>query len=309
MTSGKMGRGSHRLLRPAVVILLPMAILAVVGCAPLSKSRARVNVQRFPSAAGKSPVAAAHDSSSSLAEIVNEKIQHGRYAEGERALRQHLAEHPGDGAAQTMLHQLTVDPTQMLGSGARDYTVKPGDSYSSLAARYLGDASLFVVLARYNGSGNPSDLRVGQTVRLPLSASGGEATAGPVADTSPVRESTPSSSPAAAMADASPDARARRLQDESVVLFKQGKKQAALNHLDQALLIQPKLKSNGAVATSLRKQLVANYHEQAVVLYRDQKLDPAIALWDRVLAIDPGFEPAIIYRTRALELKNRLKQF
>jgi hypothetical protein len=45
------------------------------------------------------------------------------------------------------------------------------------------------------------------------------------------------------------------------------------------------------------------------VLYRDQHLDEAIALWDRVLAIEPDFEPAVVYRARAVELKQRLKQY
>ncbi|MEP7185889.1 MAG: LysM peptidoglycan-binding domain-containing protein [Rhodanobacter sp.] len=306
MTSRKIFSDGCRLLRAAV--LLPVALLAIVGCAPLTKHPARVTAQPDASNAPKSPVTATREKSSSLAAIVNDQVQHGNYVAGERALRQYLAEHPGDRAAQAMLHQITVDPTQMLGADARDYTVRPGDSYSSLAAKYLGDASLFVVLARYNGSGNPSDLRVGQTLRLPLSRrSVGEVAGGPMADTSSVSETTPLNM--AAIIDASPEAKAVRLQDESVTLFKRGKKQAALEHLDQALLIQPTLKSNGAVATSLRGQLVATFHQQAVVLYRDQKLDPAIALWDRVLTIDPGFEPAVIYRTRALELKRRLKQF
>ncbi len=306
MTSGRIG--GYRLLKPALVMMLPMAMLAVGGCAPMSKNRPRVTVSRDSSRAEKPPIVIDRGNAPSLAVIVNEKIQHGHYAEGEAALRQYLVEHPGDGSARAMLHQLTVDPAQMLGSDARDYTVKSGDSYSSLAARYLGDASLFVVLARYNGSGNPSDLRVGQTLRLPLPSSGaGEVVGGVVADASPRRETTGSQT--AAVTDASPAAKATRLQDESVVLFKEGRKQDALKRLDQALLIQPTLKSSGDIASSLRKQLVANYHEQAVVLYRDQKLDPAIALWDRVLAIDPGFEPAVIYRTRALELKRRLKQF
>ncbi|MDQ6646660.1 MAG: LysM peptidoglycan-binding domain-containing protein [Pseudomonadota bacterium] len=308
MTSVKMCSGGSRLLKPAALLLLSM--LVIVGCAPLTRHSVPVAVQPNASGAQRAPVAAARENSLSLAAIVNDQIQHGRYAEGEASLRRYLMEHPGEGSAKAMLHQLTVDPRQMLGAGAGDYTVKPGDSYSSLAAHYLGDASLFVVLARYNGSGNPSDLRVGQTLKLPLSARGvDEAVASPMADTAPVREATPLQVQVAALADASPEAKAGQLQEESVTLFKQGKKQAALKHLDQALLIQPTLKSSGAVATSLREQLVAKYHEQAVVLYRDQKLDPAIALWDRVLAIEPGFEPAVIYRTRALELKRRLKQF
>lgn len=299
-----MPNGGCRLLKSVIAVTLPMAMLATVGCASFSKSRARVSVQRPASSMATPAPSAVRGDASSLAAIVNGKIQHGLYAEGETALRQYLARHPGDGAAQAMLRQLTVDPVRMLGADARDYTVKSGDSYSSLAARSLGDASLFVVLARYNGSDNPSDLQVGQTLRLPVSSAGSSEV---IADASAVHETVTTTT--AAIIDASPAAKARRLQDESVVLFKAGRKRDALKRLDQALLIQPKLASNGAVATSLRKHLVANYHEQAVVLYRDQKLDPAIALWDRVLDIDPTFEPAVIYRTRALELKQRLRQF
>ena len=66
---------------------------------------------------------------------------------------------------------------------------------------------------------------------------------------------------------------------------------------------------SGADARALRKQLVAVYHQRAIVLYRDQQLDQAISLWNRVLAIEPDFEPATVYRARALELKQRLKQY
>lgn len=53
---------------------------------------------------------------------------------------------------------------------------------------------------------------------------------------------------------------------------------------------------------------VTEYHEAAVVHFRNQRLDEAIALWDQVLALDPEFEPARGYRTRALELKRRLEE-
>lgn len=56
-----------------------------------------------------------------------------------------------------------------------------------------------------------------------------------------------------------------------------------------------------------RAALVADYHRQALVHFRNQRLDEALALWDRALALDPGFEPALGYRARALELKRRLE--
>ncbi|MDE2054147.1 MAG: LysM peptidoglycan-binding domain-containing protein [Xanthomonadaceae bacterium] len=242
--------------------------------------------------------------------MVNDELQLGRYAEGESALRRYLKQHPGDRPAQAMLRQLTADPRQMLGAPSGTHVVQAGDSYSSLAARYLGDPSLFLILARYNGSTNPSVLRLGETVRLPLSAkrlSMASDTAEPGADSA--ESGAAAGATAAAPVAESAALKARRLQKESLALLDQGHKNQALARLDQALLVDPQLKPAGTGAAALRRQLLAAYHERAIVLYRDQHLDQAIALWDRVLAIDPNYEPAVIYRARALDLKHRLKQF
>ena len=102
----------------------------------------------------------------SLSAILDD-LQEGKYAEGEASLRRYLEKHPDDNAARAVLRQLTEDPEAMLGRQSHRYVVKRGDSWSALAARILGDPGLFLVLARYNDSGNPSDLRVGQVVRLP----------------------------------------------------------------------------------------------------------------------------------------------
>jgi tetratricopeptide (TPR) repeat protein len=196
-----------------------------------------------------------------------------------------------------MLRQLTADPEQVLGHASREYVVRPGDSYSTLAARYLGDGGRFLILARYNGSTNPSLLQVGQTLRLPA----------PHLTAADRPEGAVQDQPAPP--DASAAAKAHRLQDESLALLHKGQRSQALERMDQALDADPRLPPAGADARALRKQLVSVYHQRAIVLYRDQQLDQAIALWNRVLAIEPDFEPATVYRARALELKQRLKQF
>ena len=304
-----------------VLLLSLLAIFGVAGCAQVNKLRSRVDEQLGPHRTTQVVPAAATaqtgDSGvSSLATIINDQLQHGRYAEGERALHRYLSQHPGDRSAQAMLRQLTTDPEQMLGHASRNYVVQADDSYSSLAARFLGDPNLFLILARYNDSANPSRLRRGQTVRLPLSAANvsttAEAPARGAGDTQgaglKATGAPPVDSSPAAGTDL-PAAKAKRLQKESVALLGQGHKQQALARLDEALLIDPHLQPTGPGAASLRQQLVANYHQRAVVLYRDQHLDSAISLWDHVLAIDPGYEPAVIYRARARELKQRLKQY
>ncbi|MHB1057509.1 MAG: LysM peptidoglycan-binding domain-containing protein [Rhodanobacter sp.] len=280
--------------------MLAAAALCLSGCAPGGFSSVVVTPARS-SMPATSAASAATTQGPSLAAIVDNQLQPGHYASGEQALRRYLKQHPDDRAAQGMLRQLTVDPEQWLGARSRAHVVQPGESYSTLADRYLGDPNLFLILARYNGSTDPSLLRAGQTLRIPLSARGpSPATAAgsvaePSADTAPGVES--------------PAAKAGRLQDEGVALLGQGHTDQALARMDEALAADPRLKPTGAQAATLRTRLLDSYHERAIVLYRDQQLDQAIALWNRVLAIAPDYEPAVAYRARALELKQRLKQY
>ena len=288
--------GRRRTLAASMAIAL--ATLCASGCTPLRGAHSSVVVTPPPLPTA-SPAPASAPSEPSLAAI-RSQLQFGHYAESEKALRLYLERHPGDRAAKAMLRQLTADPRQVLGERWRAYVVQPGDSYSTLAGRYLGDPNRFLILARYNGSTNPSRLRAGETLHLPLSAAADTAAAPAAATTLPTAIVRGTESPAAA---------ARRLQDESVSLLDQGHRDQALARLDQALALDPHLKPAGAAATALRTQLLDSYHERAIVLYRDQQLDQAIALWDRVLAIAPDYEPAIVYRTRARELQQRLKQY
>lgn len=315
MTLGRMGGSKHPGLVRASVVGSLLALL-LTGCVSTGKIKSRPMVRPAAVEPAASQPVVVPVGETSLKGIVNNQILRGNYAEGERSLRAYLVQHPGDHPAEALLRQLTVDPRKMLGRQSSVYVVQPGDSYSTLAARYLGNANLFLVLARYNGSTNPSILRAGENLRMPSSAmADGQADGpvdGPVAaqSTAPAEpiDSLPPTAPASEMTVESSSVKATRLQRESVALMKRGKSTQALSRLDQALTLDPQLMPSGSAEVSLRKQLVASYHQRAIVLYRDQKLDQAITLWDRALAINPEFEPALIYRARAMELKRRLKQ-
>ncbi|OOG63519.1 peptidoglycan-binding protein [Rhodanobacter sp. B04] len=304
MTLARQFRFDGSWFRQAALVAILLAALGVTGCAQVNalKSKAGGN----PATASTPPPTRTETGRTlSFAAIVNE-LQLGHYNDGEQDLRQYLAQHPGDRPAQAMLHQLTVDPKQALGTRSRTYVVQAGDSYSTLAARYLGDPGAFLILARYNGSANPSVLRTGETIRLPASNPAASATTGAAPNasvgdalTAPGGEASASELPAA---------KAQRLQRESLSLLDQGQNDQAMARLGEALSIDPGLKPVGPQAVALREQLLSSYHERAIVLYRDQQLDQAISLWDRILAINPNYEPAVIYRARALELKHRLKQ-
>ncbi len=307
MTQGRKGGSRQPGVVGATMFVTSLAVL-LAGCAPISKFKSRVVVQ--PVAAKEmapQPVGGAV-SDTSLTAIINNQILRGHYVEGERALRSYLVQHPGDRAAEALLRQLTVEPRQMLGREGSVYVVQPGDSWSTLSARYLGDSGLFLVLARYNGSTNPSLLRAGERLHMPLSAVGDGQSNGAVATESTAPGSPQGTVPGSKRMAESSSVKAARLQQEGIALMNQGKQDEALSRLDQALTIDPQLRPSGSASVSLRKQLVASYHQRAIVLYRDQQLDQAITLWDRALTIDPGFEPAVIYRARAMELKLRLKQ-
>lgn len=303
--------GGGSLRRVALAGLSSWVCLLLVACAPIAKLKSRVLVEPATANGQIARASTGTADSSPLASIVNDQLQRGRYGAGEKELRTYLAQHPGDRTAQDLLKQLTGDPVEMLGRASRPYVVRQGDSYSSLAQRYLGDATRFLVLARYNGSSNPSMLQVGESLRLPASAPMATPDRGAAAGDSASQSAPVSASPPVEASSAARDpsaVKAARLQQESVDLRQQGQLAQALSRLDQALTLYPQLKPSGPASEALRRDLVAQDHQQAIVLYRDQHLDQAIALWDRVLVIDPEFEPAKIYRARAIELKRRLKQ-
>ena len=83
---------------------------------------------------------------------------------------------------------------------------------------------------------------------------------------------------------------------------------AAAQAFRRALDADPDHSGARTALDALRRDTVPQLHEKAVILYRNQKLDEAIDLWNQILAIDPGYEPAQGYRTRALELRRRLKE-
>lgn len=192
-------------------------------------------------------------------------IQDGRYDDASDGLHALLEREPRNRAARHLLTQLEADPVELLGPEYRLHEVQRGETLGELAARHLGDQSLFVALARYNKLERPRLLRAGQSIKLPTRL----APSIEPADAQPLAQPSPSG--------AAPEPTLDTTSPEST---------PADSVIDQAQ--------------------VAEYHEAAIILFRNQQLDEAIALWDQVLAIAPDFAPAQGYRTRALELKRRL---
>jgi hypothetical protein len=93
-------------------------------------------------------------------------LDRGDEARARSLLNGALRQEPGNATAQRLLNEINEDPRRQLGQRSRAYTVRDGDTMTSLAERYLGDPLLFYALARYNNMA-PNQLTAGQTIQLP----------------------------------------------------------------------------------------------------------------------------------------------
>ncbi len=75
----------------------------------------------------------------------------------------------------------------------------------------------------------------------------------------------------------------------------------------RALELDPDYAAAAHVLEGLETDMVEDYHEQALRVWRRQEYEQAAELWKQVLEIDPEFEPARVYLERAREILDRLE--
>lgn len=88
----------------------------------------------------------------------------------------------------------------------------------------------------------------------------------------------------------------------------EGDRATALAHFDALLAMQPDHPQAAHKREQLAVLLRDHHHESALILYRNQRLQEAIAHWQTALEIDPDHEASRVYLTRARELQRRLEQ-
>lgn len=77
--------------------------------------------------------------------------------------------------------------------------------------------------------------------------------------------------------------------------------------LSEAVDRDPEWNRARTALANTEAELVEEHHDQALRAWRNQEIESAIELWEQVLAIDPGFEPAEVYLQRAREVLSRLE--
>lgn len=157
--------------------------IALVGC----------NVTQGPNAGGTLSPQMSDDSLADLSASARVEsalvlLEQGHAGEARAQLVRAIEQSPDTSEfASRLMRQLDEDPETLLGEDSFEYRVKPGESLSLLANRYLGDEFLFYALARYNGIDVPGRVPVGQALKIPIrpSAASAEITPEPVPDNAP----------------------------------------------------------------------------------------------------------------------------
>jgi len=215
-------------------------------------------------------------------------LETGRAEAARSELTLYLQQRPGSELGQDLLEQIDTPVATYFPAEYREVVSEPGQSLSAIAATYLGSPYKFHALARDNDIAEPRRLGAGRTIRIPLT---NEARAAFIA-----QETGQETGPAG---DTAAGDGGGRMRPEQV------RPDAAT----QPAAVEPEVTLPPAEETaepSLSMAEIEAMHREALNAYRAQNLTRAIELWDRLLAADPSYENASIYRAQAIQLQKKL---
>ena len=306
----------------ALMLLAMLAACAADGGKPASQSA----VPAAPPASTPSQIApppeppapagpAAQAQAQKIAQAAVDLLEAGREDDARADLQKALTLDVANKLANNLMRQITADPVATLGRESWIYTVRPNDSLSRIAGRFMGDIYAFYILARYNDIRVPKQVAGGQQIRIP----GKAPPPGSLEPREPARNSPPAKASEATKAtapEAPPPAPAPATPPEPTPgerALRNGEAEERAGKLDQALddyrraasLDQP---TAGARAEALRKRLVDRHTQAARTAFAKQDLAGAIRSWDNVLVLDPNNELAKLERQKAVQLKQKVDQ-
>jgi hypothetical protein len=183
-------------------------------------------------------------------------LQNGDAAGARKILAAVLDRQPGDAVARSLVKQIDEAPATLLGSESFAYTARDGDTFSSLAQRYLGDPMLFYALARYNGVAVPAALTKGTPLHIPghlkRETPRPEARPEAVDRPAPTPAKSTSAPPAKSAAPVTDPNRAAQLRAQGLEAMNRGAIARAVMLLDQASRLDP---SNALIKRDLNRAI------------------------------------------------------
>jgi hypothetical protein len=94
-------------------------------------------------------------------------LEAGKDKKATKSLEAGMKKDPNDRDMALLLRSINEDPRILLGAESFAYSAQAGDSYMTLAQRFLGDRLKFYALMRYNGKTAASAIVPGEIVRIP----------------------------------------------------------------------------------------------------------------------------------------------
>lgn len=200
------------------------------------------------------PATAAPVNSAQSIETITGLLDRGDMRGARKLIKASLKSDPNNPSLALLRDSVTRDPVDLLGSRSYDYTVKSGDTLAAIAERHLGNRLLTYQLARYNGIEVPTQIAVGQILRIPGSR--------PQTSPRPVPKATPQANPKptralperpAAPTSAAPSANpaaARQLRTRGLAELNRGQAAKAVQLLRRASSLDP---GNGAIKADLAR--------------------------------------------------------
>ncbi|AKJ29359.1 LysM peptidoglycan-binding domain-containing protein [Caldimonas brevitalea] len=261
-------------------------------------------------------------------------LEAGNEEQAKLELQRALALDPHNRLAHNLTRQITADPVAVLGRESFAYTVRPSDTLSKIAGRFMNDIYSFYILARYNGIKEPRQVTGGQIIRVPgkapppgaierelPAAPRPEPRVEPRKDVPPPPPvvvappppplpppppppAPPPPPPPAPPPEPTPGEKALR---SAAAAERGGDLERALTEYQRAGTLGQTAAAAPKIA-SLRKQLLSRYTVKARSAFAKQDLDGAIRNWDRVLELDPEHETARLERGKAVNLKEKYKK-
>ena len=95
-------------------------------------------------------------------------LSEGNAGQAEAELRAYLGHKHRSKVARTLLKQISTPVAEYYPSDFVAITLSNGESLSTIAKQYLGDALQFYALAQYNNIANPGKTTIGQVIHVPL---------------------------------------------------------------------------------------------------------------------------------------------
>jgi len=239
-----------------------------------------------------------------------EMLESGNEEPARAELKRALGMDPQNKLALNLTRQMAADPLATLGRESFVYTVRPSDTMSRIAQRFLGDVYAFYILSRYNDIKVPKQVSSGQVIRIPGKAPPPSPPPAATPEPAPPRATAPPppapqpSAPPPPPPPPEPTPGERAMRNAATAERAGDLTRARAEYLAAASLNQA---GAATKAEQLRGQLVARYSVNARSALARQDLDGAIGNWQRVLDLDPENPTARLELERARGLKEKLK--